>query len=336
VEVQKILAIIHEFIRSTAIATLTLVAAANWSQLTFSIVFVTLVLALFAVHEMRHDRMDIADYKSLVELLEDDDGKLHGRTVQNPNRLLKALSLSHGKHRRARASMTIFSASAICVLVWINIFWSWAKPPPDEKWLGVFNENDRAVQATLLLVGTAMVAFHITFEWLYWRETQCVMPQADCENGCKSWDPKFAQDGVPRQYQWFGLPSMWFTSEQAYDDLRCWVTLARRESDLVKSKIHPEELALFALKPEGASYLRKTLAEAKLFSMGTWEFKARDAPGAAPRPLKKGEEPEALGMSFVFYDRASEQFLQPEEDYQGGLMRLLTRTVSWRSATEKL
>jgi hypothetical protein len=328
VEVQKILAIIHEFIRSTAIATLTLVAAANWYQLTFSIVFVTLVLALFAVHEMRHDRMDIEDYKSLVELLEDDDGRCHGKTVENPNRLLKALSLSHGHNRRSRAFLTCTGSVAIVVIIWINIFWSWASLPPDEKWLGVFNEDDQRVQATLLLVGTAMVCFHIAFEWLYWRETQCVMPMVQDGNVLRAWDPKLTGDGVPREYHWFGLPSMWFTSRRAYDDVKLWTTLSRKENEHVLMKLHPEEMALFALKPEGAAYLRRTLKDAKLFSMGSWKFLTRDGKNGEPRAVDKGEDPEQLNMSFVFFDRSSDQFLQPEEDYQSGLMRLLTRTVS--------
>jgi hypothetical protein len=324
VEVQKILALIHEFIRSTAIATLTLVAAANWKQLTFSIVFVSLVLALFTVHEMRHDRMDIEDYRSLVELLEDDVGSCNGCTVDNPNRMLKALSISRNKHRRSRSFITAFSAVGVVLLVWVNIIWSWASHPKDEKWLGVFNEEDRVVQATLLLVGTAMVAFHISFEWIYWRETQCVMPNTD---GQRAWDPRTNADGVPSAYRWFGLPSMWFTSREAYDDLRLWITLSCKDTDQIVTKIHPEEMALFALKPEGAAYLRRTLGDAKLFSMGTWEFLSRSEDGL-PRPVGEGEQPDRLGMAFVFFDSASQQFLQPEEDYRSGLMRLLTRTVS--------
>lgn len=327
VQVQKVLALIHEFIRSTAIATLTLVAAANASQLVFSILFVTLVLAMFAVHEMRYDGMDIEDYKSLVDLLEDDDGKSHGVTVENPNRLLKGLSLSRAKNRRGRAFITVFCAIVVVILVWINIFLSWANPPDEDSALGFFDDYDRTVQATLLLVGTMMVAFHIAFEWLYWRETQCVMPTVLGETGQRAWDPRATADGVPQQYRWFGLPSMWFTSREAYDDLRLWITLSCKDSDHIVTKIHPEELALFALKPEGAGYVRKTLGDAKLFSVGTWEFLKRDVRGV-PKPVQKSEGPERLGVSFVFFDRGSEQFLQPEEDYRSGVMRLLTRTVS--------
>lgn len=327
VEIQKILAIIHEFIRSTAIAALTLVAAANWSQLAFSLFFVTLILALFAVHEIRHDGMDIEDYKSLIDLLEDDGGVCHGRTIHNPNRLLKGLAISHCKSRRRRAFLTISIALVLCLCVWINIFWSWATPPDDGIWLGLFDEEDRMMQASLLLVGTFMIAFHLAFEWLYWRETQCVLPP--CPDGRVPLDPREDCDGIPRRYRWFGLPSMWFTSQQAYDDLRLWVTHSRNE-DYGRAKLHPEEMALLALNPDGASYLRKTLGCAKLFDMGTWEFLTRDEQGRKPRSVRKGEDPEELSLDFVLFDNASDQFLQPEEDYRSGMMQLLTRSFSNR------
>jgi hypothetical protein len=233
--------------------------------------------------------------------------------------------LSKNGSRRSRAFITIFCAVCIVLLVWVNIIWAWASLAEDEKWLGVFNEDDRMVQATLLLVGTAMVAFHITFEWLYWRETQCVMPMVEDTTVRRALDPRRSGDGVPRQYRWFGLPSMWFTSREGYDELRLWITLSRHDNHQIVTKIHPEEMALFALKPQGAAYLRRTLANAKLFNVGTWEFLTRDG-GNIPRPVQKGECPDQLGMSFVLFDRASEQFLQPDHDYHGGLMRLLTRT----------
>lgn len=327
VDVQKVLEIIHEFIRSTAIATLTLVAASNWSQLAVSVIFVTLVLVLFAVHEMRHDGMDIEDYKSLVDLLEDDTGKCQGRVIENPNRLLKGLSLSKQKSRRRSAFVITFFAVVVCSLVWINICWSWLAAPDDGLWLGLFDEEDRNVQASLLLVGTAMVLFHMSYEWLYWRETQCVMPFKDGPNGGQAFDPREHSHGVPSRYRWFGLPSMWFTSRQAYDDLRLWITLCHEDNEDVVVKIRPEEMALLALNPDGASYLRKTLRHAKLFRMSTWEFLTRDAQTGELRPVK-GEDPEELGIEFVLFDRASELFLQPEVDYRSGMMRLLTRSFS--------
>lgn len=322
VEVHKMLAILHEFICSTAIATLTLVAAGNWRQLGFSILFVVNGLFLFAVHEVRYDRMEIEDYLQLVELLEDDDGVCGGKEIQNPNRLLKGLTLCSGRSRRRIALLTSIIGVLLCSILWINIFWSWADPPADGMWMGVFSEEDRTTKAALTLVGTAMVLFHLAFECIYWRETQCVMPL----DGKSPLDPRVEGSGLPFQYRWFGLPSMWFTSQKASDDLRLWITHCCWEDCSHMAKIFPEEMALLALNPDGASYLRRTLASAKLFGMSNFEFLTRDETGK-PRPVNRGEDPEELGLDFVLFDSASEQFLQPAEDYRGSMMRLLTRDL---------
>jgi hypothetical protein len=339
VQVQKILSLIHLIIKSTAIATLTLVSSAYWTDLLFSISFVGLVLALYAIHEIRYDRMDIADYKSLGNLLEDDIGWRNNQLVENPNRLLKALSLGSNHRRRARAVLTVVIAVLITVVMWVNVFWSWVSPPKDDGlWLGLFNEYDVMVQATQLLIGTVMVCFHIAFELLYWRETQCVMP----------WDSKRSQPMDPREkhgrsfsQRWLGLPSMWFTSREAYDDLRLWITLSRfRSKDQfshIVSKIFPEEMALFALDPDNACDLRKTLRHAKLFSLADWKFLVRNDPDAAVRgknrvtdalayrAVKASEEPEELGIELALYDSATGQFLEPHPhaEYRSSLMQLL-------------
>jgi hypothetical protein len=99
VEIQKVLSLLHLIIKSTAIATLTLVSCGAWTDYLTSCLFVGSVLGIYAVHEMRHDGMDIEDYKALSGLMEDDNGTYRGANgeaidVQNPNRLLKALTLS--------------------------------------------------------------------------------------------------------------------------------------------------------------------------------------------------------------------------------------------------
>merc|ERR1712196_621794 len=59
---------------------------------------------------------------------------------------------------------------------------------------------------------------------------------------------------------------MWFTSRDAYKDLRLWMTLARlpKKNHLV-SKMFPEELALYSVDFAGASKLRQALFHAKLY-----------------------------------------------------------------------
>jgi len=146
--------------------------------------------------------------------------------------------------------------------------------------------------------------------------------------------------GPQRRRPWSAsqIPLVWTPQHvvhitKAYDDLRLWVMHSRFDSDIVRTKIYPEEMALLALNPDGASYLRKALSSAKLFSTGTWEFLVRDGRSGEPRPVKKGEDPEELNLDFVLFDRASDQFLQPGEDYRSGMMRLLTRSFSDMTAT---
>lgn len=216
-------------------------------------------------------------------------------------------------------------------------------PPEDDGlWLGLFNEYDVTVQATQSLIGTVMVCFHIGFELLYWRETQCVMLWDSTAN--MPWDPRKKHGrGSPLSHRWFGLPSMWFTTRDAYDDLRLWITLSRskKEATHVVTKIFPEEMALFALDPDNACDLRKTLKHAKLFSLADWKFLVRDDPSASVRGYKRSgdaltsqqlyrhvkasEEPEELGIELALFDSATAQFLEPHPhaEYRSSLMQLL-------------
>jgi hypothetical protein len=415
--IQKILGLIHLFIKSTAIATLTLVSSAFWTDLLFSVIFVASTLAIYAIHEMRYDGMDIEDYKAVCGLLRDDDGGVHtgknGEVLEtdNPNRLLKALTLSKNHRRRRRSALTMASVMLLTIAIWGNVFWAWSeaeepaedeafepKPGdeiafvvdseavswsdlplnksrfefaadgPDSKphvvdsaaefngtyfftttespdhwapasaaqkvedlWFQLFTEDDITAMATQMLIGTVMLLFHGIFEWLYWRETQCVMCWDD-ENDCP-WDPRSKAKkgrGVPRSKSWFGLPSMWFTSREAYDDVRLWITLATSKdpSTYVETKMFPEEMAGFAIDPDNACDLRKTLKDAKLYSLADGDHCARDddeTRSKSYRKLQPGEEPEALNVDLVFYDAPSEQFLEPHpsQAYQGSLMSLL-------------
>jgi hypothetical protein len=345
VQVQKVLSLIHLIIKSTAIASLTLVSSAYWTDLLSSIVFVVLVLALYAVHEFRHDRMDISDYKNLGRLLEDDHGFRNGQEVQNPNRLLKALSLGSDHSRRARAVLTIIVSALISLAMWASVLFCWeSQADGGELWLGLFNEHDVTMQATQLLIGSVMVCFHVSYELLYWRETQAVMPWDATRN--MPWDPREKQgQGLHLSHRWLGLPSMWFTSREAYDDLRLWITLSRskHESSHVVTKISPEEMALFALDPDNAGDLRQTLKHAKLFSLSDWKFLVRDPASGEQdncpvrwshrtrgrmqplRPVNTSEEPEELGIELALFDNATGQFLEPHPhaEYRSSLMQLV-------------
>ncbi|CAJ1429084.1 unnamed protein product, partial [Effrenium voratum] len=319
-ELQKVFAIIHELIKSTAIAALTLVLAGDVWQLGYSVMFVAILFLIYAFHAAHYDTMDISDYRHLVDLLEDDNGICGGRSIENPNRLLKALSLARTGRRR-RAVVIILLFGMLCSGMWTLVGYSWTMELEDT---GIWQIGGE-FYATLLLVGTLMLIFHAAFEWLYWRETQCVMPVYRSKTGSEPWDPSV--HGTPRRFRWFGLPSMWFTSNQAYADLSLWIQHAKGNDGARKvNKVFPEEMALFSLNATGACQLRKTLKSAKLYSVhrGSFLSRAKTALGDLPR----ASDPEELCVDFVFFDTQSREYLQPEEEYKETQVHALGRNAA--------
>jgi len=322
IELQKVFAIIHELIKSTAIAALTLVSAGNVWELSYSVMFVVILFVIYGFHAAHYDTMDISNYRNLAELLEDDHGVINGRRVENPNRLLKALQLAR-TGRRKRTFFILGGFASICTLMWSLVICQWHF---DLQLTGIFTGFlTGEFYATLLLVGTLMLIFHTVFEWLYWRETQCVMPARDTGSG-EPWNPH--KHGIPRRYRWFGLPSMWFTSPAAYEDLCTWIQQSKGEishRNQVK-KIFPEEMAIFALNASGACQLRNALLNAKLYSVQRQSFLLQKS--SELRGLEKGEEPQALGIELVFFDSQRSEYLQPEEDYVKGQVHVLCKANS--------
>jgi len=303
-EMLKFFAIIHELMKSTAIAALTLVAAGSVLELAYSFIFVAVLLSLFGVHFTHHDTMDVSDFSAMTCLVEDDKGVWNGRLVSNPNHLFKALSLSHrGAWRRAITC----TFTLLCLIMWIVLFtdwWGWL-----ETGTSLTDFLGGGSYATLLLIGTSMLFLHIAFEWLYWRETQCVMPPPILD----SIDGDDEGLELPPSYCWLGLPSMWFTSAEAYNDLRLWIANAKRLGDARAPRIFPAEMAIFALDAKGSCQLRSALLHAKLYSEQDSTFLTRRHSSCGqPRSLGCREEPEELGMDLVFYDNQSDEFSQPE------------------------
>lgn len=320
-ELQKVFAIIHELIKSTAIAALTLVLAGNVWQLGYSVLFVAILFVMYGFHAAHYDTMDISDYHHLVDLLEDDHGVCGGRSIDNPNRLLKALTLARTGRRR-RAVLIILLFGLLCSGMWSMVAYSWTM----ELTEGVWSIGDE-FYATLLLVGTLMLLFHTVFEWLYWRETQCVMPWWNRQLK-EPWDP--ARHGIPRRFRWFGLPSMWFTCGSAYSDLSLWIQHAKGQWRGKKvNKVFPEEMALFSLHASGACQLRRTLQHAKLYSVQRCSFLTREGDANA---LPKGSDPEELQINFVFFDTQSKEYMQPEEEQKETQIHVLNRPI--RSGTK--
>lgn len=232
------------------------------------------------------------------------------------------------------------------IIGWVLTFGLWYELPEFELYLGVWTGDDLEHAATLLLVTTVMLFCQFLFEVMYWRETQYCMPSKED----RPWSLK--EDGYPNDWHlcWlFGPPCIWFSSQQAYDDLRIWVTLASGEHSHSKSarvqsvvrRVFFEELALYAMQNEtSATRLRRSLLQAKLFDKETDSFLRRErSKPYSPRhepphvlmrdisgklidtrgpkgfyrvDLKAGQRPDELGLELLFYDDRSGVYWAPD------------------------
>jgi len=296
------------------------VAAKNLMLTGLSFFFVSMILLMYYMHCRAYDHIkNSEDYSRLSALLEDDDGITtdSDETIENPNRLLKALARTSKGNRARVVTWTCFALFVLLVgeavvvdtMVWENC-WGW--PDIDvESSLG-------EAPPVFFLVMLIMLCFCTGFELIYARETQSVMPST---SDGSPWDP--ISHGVPPAFRLFGLPAMWFTSQEAHDDLKLWITHAQRHHDNYPvAKIYPEEMALFALNGNGGCILRKTLLHAKFYSVDYGQFLSRDSRGR-PCQLRDGAEPTELDVDLVFYDKVSMEYLQPEETYAQGQVHLL-------------
>merc|ERR1712072_998720 len=120
-------------------------------------------------------------------------------------------------------------------------------------------DDDKELVLTFLLVGTMVVLLHLTFEWLFWRETQCCMPCSP-EQPDQPMDPR--KHALPLGLRWFGLPSMRFTSQESREDLLEWISRAK---GMQIHGIYPMEMAMFALEQVNCKQLRAGLRHAKLY-----------------------------------------------------------------------
>lgn len=183
-------------------------------------------------------------------------------------------------------------------------------------------EDDKELMLTLSLVGTMVVLLHAIFEYIYWRETQGCMPCSP-DDPSKPWDPR--TDKLPMGIRWFGLPSMWFTSRQAYNDLMEWISFAKgvANTDGIISGIYPQEMAIFALDPERCKHMRSVLRHSKLYDAFSGDFLTGSGRGQRT-PVKQGECPLELDLELVFFDSLQHvdgqqgvgEFLQPDDEYQ--------------------
>lgn len=301
IEIKEKLDIIHEVLKATTIALLTLLAVNAWARLLYDLGFLICGIILYALHEMSHDSLDIDDYSKVVSVLGNDGDDILRTsplpsTVDNPNRCIQALSFSRAGRRSSFSALLLSVLVVVCTGAWSLILNFWMA---DITWYGNFGLEGGEIPdiehyVTLLLVGTLMLICHFVYEGLFAREFKYVMP---LKNGTV-WN--LERDGVPKgNLNWlFGLPSVWFSTREAYEDLRIWVTLAAGCSHAARDRrrarangqhghrkgrheaavwqVFFEEMAVYALQDMiSAARLRHSLLSSKLYDKQTKRFMRR-------------------------------------------------------------
>lgn len=294
IKAQQNLNLLHELIKSTAIAALTLVNAGSAEQLRSTAVFLSCMILIFTMHDQKWDMLEINDFKMLLPLLSDDDEP----GVDNPNRLLKAMMVTESVIRINVARFCHIIGATIMIGAWAMCarWWEAADDPESMELIDnvraifIATAEDGVVVGMQVMVGTLMFCLHILFEAFHLNETYSVMPEPP---GGGVWDPRV--DGMPLRFRLFGLPSMWFTSKQALADLRYWIAMAHPTARV--AEIHPQEIAYYALSGEDERReVQWALKESKLF-----DGKTRSLVSRGPWT---SSEPESLNIELVFFDSA--------------------------------
>lgn len=315
---------IHELLSSTAIAALTLVNAGSVEQLRTTIWFLGFTVPIFIVHMQDWDMLDISDLTTLLPLLSDDDDLQNG--ILNPNHLLKGISFASSRIAKwARFFFHILYTCIICFMIVLSDRSLTRSIPADLETerdfiadaLKVFvvSEDDAGVLNLQVFVGALMIVLHLLFNLYLYKELCGVMPRT--ASG-EVWDPR--TDGLPWRFKLLGLPSMWFTSQEALDDLKHWIDEAIPTSQVLE--IYPQEMAYYALAGgEERGKVQSALKQSKLFDGRRRRFIKRAGTG----------EPEALDIELVFFDASlqnpscpqpGEFLLMTEDDGdQGAAMR---------------
>lgn len=290
ISAQETLSLLHELIKSTAIAALTLVNAGSLEQFRTTVCFLVSSIMIFVLHQWHWDDLEIEDFAMLMPLLSDDDDEIG---MPNPNRLLKAMTVTQSNVWKWISRCLHVLCVAVATMAWIicSQWWSGEATSPFMAWIQscfVATEEDGLVLGMQLSVCSLMFFLHLLFEFFYHNETCVVMPRT-ANSGI--WDPR--TDGLPWRLWLLGLPSMWFTSMEVLDDLKHWIDKAIPTK--VVADIHPQEIAYYALSgTEQRQTVQHALKCAKLFDGEKREFIERS----------DGGPPEALNIELCFFDDA--------------------------------
>jgi len=298
IDIQEKLYLLHDLLKSTAIAAITLPAAGTAEQFCATLLFLPVVFILYAMHERDWDRLEVTDIKILLPLLCDDIDPKHN--AANPNRLFKAVTIETSRVLSKLFHLFQLVVAIGIAVVWATIEYRWRNPPPAGNNIQLGNsggfrqefadgwmliEEDVLAMGMQVTVATLMLLLQVLFEYIHWRETSAVMPRT---RNAEAWDPR--RHGTPTKYWLFGLPSMWFTSEDALQKLKKYIGMASADSERV-TKIYPQELAYFALSGDSErAELQISLDQCKLFNGRTQSY------------VFDGEHPEQLELGLCFFD----------------------------------
>jgi len=262
--------------------------------------------------------LDIEDTVKLVPLLADDDvDDPLMDFVRNPNRLLKALRVTRSRGWKwawrcmhLGYIIVVGFGWAVCGTWWTSSGFTTGQENFIDKLRNLFidSSEDGEALATQLFVGSFMFMLHCAFEIIYAGETNCVMPKT---TQGEILDPR--KDTMPLYYRWFGLPSMWFTSEEAYRDLKLWIDKAHPVKNPRKSvrRFYPEEVALYALHgEEERQIVGEALKNAKLFDGISRKFLNRSNTSQSEIDPEL-YQPVCLNIELVVFDHKLQNKLCP-------------------------
>jgi len=188
ISMQEIFRLLHEFVKSTAIAALTLVAGGSETQVRNTVAFLVFMFLLFDDHERKYDRFDISDLSLLTDFYPAEP------TSENPNQVLKALSVATSLPKRVWGwILNISTASALFVL-WQTLSFFYQVQSADNAQdllenLGLSGfilddakesfENDFEVMSMQAIVFSIMYFCCSVFDLLTWYELRLSTPERE-------------------------------------------------------------------------------------------------------------------------------------------------------------
>jgi len=236
-----------------------------------------------------------------------------------PNGLLKSLSLHRRGWYRWGGRLVLITIAASTIIGWLGLIcWRGLIDVSVDMAKGIAKLHNLHLheQLALRVIGTAedagilamqmivlsiMLCLELAYEYVLWREMFMVMPTPPA--GSTVWDPRV--HGVP-PFWLLGLPSVWFTSQEALHNLKQYAVFAQLGSDKNAEDydLFPAELARYALEGDSnRCELSKALGESKLFDARQQEFV--DTSGEI---IKHPDEAETLGIKVCFFESQGYHF----------------------------